>query len=233
MTRYRLRRLHRAGLSLRARAAFILMLVFLFSMCIFCFIELRVTPLVTEAAKSRARIFASELVSDAVNASLSDSGALVRVSGGAEGVSSIETDIPAIASLRAKAVLLLTERMSNTDNMSFSVPLGNLVGSNIFAGHGIPIRIRLVPIGDITADIRTEFIESGINQTLHKITMRVRITVNIIAAGEMIKSELATDVTLAETVIVGKVPDAYTAINRFEIDEDEENDLNDYAATLP
>ena len=45
--------------------------------------------------------------------------------------------------------------------------------------------------------------------------------------------ELADDILVAETVIVGRVPDAYTAINRFEIDENEENDLNDYAAQLP
>ncbi len=232
MTRY-YPPLGRTRLSLRSRVAFILMILLLFIICIFCFIELRVTPLITEAAKSRARIFASEIISEAVNASLCDAGALVKVTTGADGVSSIETNIPAISSLRSDAILLLTERMNNTKNMSFSVPLGNLTGSNIFAGHGIPVNVRLVPIGDITADVRTEFIESGINQTLHKITMRVRITVNIIAAGEIIKSELASDVTLAETVVVGKVPDAYTAINRFEIDEDEENDLNDYAATLP
>ena len=117
--------------------------------------------------------------------------------------------------------------------MSFSVPLGNLTGTALIAGRGIPINIRFVRIGDVTADIRTEFVESGINQTLHKISMRVRVTLNVLAAGSSIKLEHASDVTLAETVIVGKVPDAYTAINRFEIDEQEENDLNDYAASLP
>lgn len=225
--------LRRARFSLRARVSFILLIFMLLFMCIFCFIELRVTPLVAEAAKSRARVFAAELINEAVSASLTEAGSLVTVGTGPDGVASVETNIPALSALRVEAIGTLTERMSSADNMTFSVPLGNLTGSAVLAGHGIPIRIKLVPIGDVTADIRTEFIESGINQTLHKISLRVRLTVNVLTAGEIIKLELATDVTLAETVIVGKVPDAYTAINRFEIDEEEENDLNDYAATLP
>ena len=203
------------------------------ALCIFAFAEIRIRPLVREAAKSRARTYASEIINLSVTETLSNSTPLVRVSSGADGVASVETDIASLSSLRASAIKNLTQTLSDPGLMSFTVPLGNLSGSTLIAGRGIPIEIKLVPIGDVTADVRTEFIESGINQTLHKITLRVRVTLNVLTAGAAVKLEIAGDVTLAETVIVGKVPDAYTAINRYEIDEDEENDLNDYAATLP
>ncbi len=210
-------------------ALFLSLILILF---VFCFVEFRISPLISDAAKSRARIFASEAINHAVSSSIGDA-SLVRITSSAEGVAGIETDIAALSSVRTSAVETLNKLMNDPKSMIFSVPLGSLTGSAVLMGRGIPITIRLVPIGDITADIRTEFIESGINQTLHKISMRVRVSVNVIAAGEIIKLELAADVTLAETVIVGKVPDAYTAINRFEIDEEEENDLNDYAASIP
>ncbi len=200
---------------------------------VLCFAELRIRPIVNEAAKSRARSFASEMINLSVTDTLSNSSPLVRVSSGEYGVASVETDIASLSHLRAEAIKALTDTLSDPKAMSFSVPLGNLSGSMLIAGRGMPIEIRLVPIGDVTADIHTEFIESGINQTLHKISMRVRVTLNVLTAGSSVKLEIASDITLAETVIVGKVPDAYTAINRYEIDEDEENDLNDYAATLP
>ncbi len=172
-------------------------------------------------------------MNSAVTKALSGGAPIVSVKANSDGVASVETDIAALSKLRADAITNLSELMSSEEKMSFSVPLGNLTGTALIAGHGLPVKIQLVRIGDVTADVHTEFVESGINQTLHKISLRVRVTVNVFVAGKSEKLEAASNITLAETVIVGKVPDAYTAINRFEIDEDEENDLNDYAASLP
>ncbi len=219
--------------SFAALILFILLAALISFMCIFCYMEYKLRPIISEAAVSRARVFASELINNAVIDSMSECPPLVNVSAGEDGITGVQTDIAALAKLRSSAVTAIMNELECTDSVSFSVPLGNLVGSTLIAGRGIPIKIKLVPIGDIDANVRTEFIESGINQTLHKIIMRVRITVNVLVSDKSVKLELANDISLAETVIVGKVPDAYTAINRFEIDEDEENDLNDYSATLP
>ncbi len=218
--------------ALRTRILFALMLILILAMSIFCFIEYRISPIAADAAKSLARTFATETVNKAVASAMGER-SLVTVTQSENGISGIQTDIAALSAVRTDAVEELTRRINDPEIMNFSVPFGSLMGSSVFMGRGAPVKIRLVPIGDISADVRTEFIESGINQTLHKIVMRVRVTFKVLNAGETVKLELAADVPLAETVIVGKVPDAYTAINRFEIDEEEENDLNDYAATLP
>ena len=214
-------------------AVFVAFVILIITFFVLCFAEMRIRPIVNEAAKSSARSYASEVINLSVTDTLSKSNPLVRVSSGEYGVASVETDIASLSHLRAEAIKTLNGILADSETMSFSVPLGNLSGSMLIAGRGRPIEIRLVPIGDVTADIHTEFIESGINQTLHKISMRVRVTLNVLTAGSTVKLEVANNITLAETVIVGKVPDAYTAINRYEIDEEEENDLNDYAATLP
>lgn len=203
------------------------------ALVLFCFIEFSLRPLIAEAAQSRARAYATETVNAAVIDALGSGSQVVTVNTSADGVASVETNIAELSKIRADAISNLSKTLASEEKMSFSVPLGNLTGTALVAGRGIPIKIQLVRIGDVTADVHTEFIESGINQTLHKISLRVRVTLNVLAAGRCVKLESASDVTLAETVIVGKVPDAYTAINRFEIDEQEENDLNDYAASLP
>lgn len=210
-----------------------MLILALISLILFCVIELKIRPLICEASRSRARAYATEIMNSAVTKALSLGAPIVSVKSTSDGVASVETDIAALSKLRADAITNLSELMSSEEKMSFSVPLGNLTGTALIAGHGLPVKIQLVRIGDVTADVHTEFVESGINQTLHKISLRVRVTVNVFVAGKSEKLEVASNITLAETVIVGKVPDAYTAINRFEIDEDEENDLNDYAASLP
>ena len=226
MTNYRKR-------GICKRAAFAALILSILALCLTCYTEYSLRPIITDAAKSRARLMATETVNTAVIAALSDTPPLVSVTSTADGVSSVEVDIAALSTLRAKAISSLTEILSDDEAMRFSVPLGNLTGAALVAGRGTPIEIRLVRIGDVTADVESEFIESGINQTLHKISLRTRVTLNVLVAGKSVKLEHTSSVPLAETVIVGKVPDAYTAINRYEIDEDEENDLNDYAASLP
>ena len=213
----------------------LLVILFVFLIVITLF-ELRLRPLVLNAARSQARLYASEVIAVCVDDALTalpEGQKLIDVVYGDVGVSSIETNISALNRVRTDSVKNITRSVSDIDKMTLSVPLGNLIGGSLLTGRGAEVGIRLVPIGDITAELYSEFIESGVNQTMHRIYMRVRVAMNMLVGWDTVKLELSNDIILAETIIVGEVPDAYTAINRFEIDENEENDLNDYAATLP
>lgn len=212
----------------------IILILSLLSMVFLTFADLRLKPVVINAARSRARLFASDVISRSVDAAVSEStGNFINVIYGEDGISAIETNVTGISRLRADSILNIRGEISDIDRMTLDIPLGNLAGGMLLTGRGFPVRIKLVPIGDVSGEIYSEFSETGINQTLHRIYLRVRVSMNMIVASDTVRLELADDILVAETVIVGRVPDAYTAINRFEIDENEENDLNDYAAQLP
>ena len=212
----------------------IVLILSLLSMVFLTFADLRLKPVVINAARSRARLFASDVISRSVDADVSESaGSFINVIYGGDGISAIETNVTGISRLRADSILNIRGEISDIDRMTLDIPLGNLAGGMLLTGRGFPVRIKLVPIGDVSGEIYSEFSETGINQTLHRIYLRVRVSMNMIVASDTVRLELADDILVAETVIVGKVPDAYTAINRFEIDENEENDLNDYAAQIP
>lgn len=212
----------------------IVLLLSLLSMVFLTFADLRLKPVVINAARSRARLFASDVISRSVDAAVAEStGSFINVIYGEDGISAIETNVTGISRLRADSILNIRGEISDIDRMTLDIPLGNLAGGMLLTGRGFPVRIKLVPIGDVSGEIYSEFSETGINQTLHRIYLRVRVSMNMIVASDTVRLELADDILVAETVIVGRVPDAYTAINRFEIDENEENDLNDYAAQLP
>ena len=212
----------------------IILILSLLLMIFLTFADLRLKPVVINAARSRARLFASDVISRSVDAAVSEStGNFINVIYGEDGISAIETNVTRISRLRADSILNIRGEISDIDRMTLDIPLGNLAGGMLLTGRGFPVRIKLVPIGDVSGEIYSEFSETGINQTLHRIYLRVRVSMNMIVASDTVRLELADDILVAETVIVGRVPDAYTAINRFEIDENEENDLNDYAAQIP
>lgn len=212
----------------------IILILSLLLMIFLTFADLRLKPVVINAARSRARLFASDVISRSVDAAVAESaGSFINVIYGEDGISAIETNVTGISRLRADSILNIRGEISDIDRMTLDIPLGNLAGGMLLTGRGFPVRIKLVPIGDVSGEIYSEFSETGINQTLHRIYLRVRVSMNMIVASDTVRLELADDILVAETVIVGRVPDAYTAINRFEIDENEENDLNDYAAQIP
>lgn len=86
---------------------------------------------------------------------------------------------------------------------------GSFTGFKLLAGRGPGIRIRISSIGDVETDLRSEFTQQGINQTLHRVYLQVKCNVNILTPFDNIEKDITNQVLLMENVIVGKIPDNY------------------------
>ena len=156
----------------------------------------------------------------------------VRLTYGEDGcVASLETNTPQIARLTGDVVTEAVDRLTH-ERMTVRIPLGNLTGGALFTGKGPDIKVKIAVSQKITCDIRNEFRESGINQTLHRVVARVETEVYALIPAATQKFTVATEYCIAETVVIGKVPDAYTKINRFadDIAESEIDDIYDFGA---
>ena len=63
--------------------------------------------------------------------------------------------------------------------------------------------------GTVETDLRSEFKEAGINQTLHRIYLEVKCNVNILTPYDTMNETITNQVLLVEGVIIGNIPDAY------------------------
>ena len=63
--------------------------------------------------------------------------------------------------------------------------------------------------GTVETDLKSEFKEAGINQTLHRIYLEVRCNVNILTPYNTIKETIVNQVLLVEGVIIGNIPSTY------------------------
>jgi hypothetical protein len=61
-----------------------------------------------------------------------------------------------------------------------------------------------------STEFKNSFEATGINQTRHRIIIEANVTVGVLIPGEKTSANIKTDITVAETVIVGSVPDSYT-----------------------
>ena len=104
-------------------------------------------------------------------------------------------------------VLTRLEEVSNTD---LTIPAGTLTGSPMLAGRGPELNIRMQSLGSCSAHFENEFDQAGINQTTHRILLYVDVSMSILLPGFRTGTEVSNSFSVAETVIVGAVPESYT-----------------------
>ncbi len=80
------------------------------------------------------------------------------------------------------------------------------------SGRGPKIPIKIIPYGSISAQVENVFAEAGINQTRHQIMMIVTANLSVVLPNKRINTSVKAQVNIAETIIVGDVPNAYTHV---------------------
>ena len=71
------------------------------------------------------------------------------------------------------------------------------------------MKIQISPIGSVETDFKSEFTQEGINQTLHRIYLDVKCSVNILTPFKDIEKTITNQVLLLENIIVGQIPETY------------------------
>lgn len=101
----------------------------------------------------------------------------------------------------------------NVEDMLISdieVPVGNAIGGMLLSGRGPKFKIKILSVADVDTRFTDSFSEAGINQTRHKIYLNITVFVDIIVPGYKARTlEVSNQVAVAETVIVGRVPNIY------------------------
>ena len=94
-----------------------------------------------------------------------------------------------------------------------SVPLGSITKSKILSGRGPNINVKIIPVGSVSTDFTDEFKQAGINQTRHKIFLTLKTQVRIVVPLGSDIIDVSTRVPIAETNVVGDVPDSYVNVD--------------------
>jgi len=154
------------------------------------------------------------LVSGAVNGAILEAleaepelfSGLLRIERDSAGaVTAVESDtarINRIKTLIATGTMTALERGSDV----VSIPIGTLLGGSLLLHRGPALTVRLVPAAAAQTTIVSVFEASGINQTLHRMSLEVEVAISVIRLGSTVTRIRSQQVLLGETVIVGRVP---------------------------
>ncbi len=225
-------------LSDKARArlrslGFKLIAVSLILMGLAVLIDLSFQPIVESVNAYECQLVVSEIITDAIDEELSrediDYSKLVNLSTNSEGeIISVESNVVNINKMRNGISQRLERELHRIKQIDIGIPIGTLSGIQMLHGRGFEVGMTVEPMGYPQTKIISEFNDAGINQTQHRIIIDVTVIADAVIPGYSTTVKVHTTIVAAETVIIGRVPEAYTHV--VSEDADLVGMLQDYGA---
>jgi len=153
----------------------------------------------------------AEAVSDAVNSGEIQYNDLISLEKNASGgVAALVSNMAEFNRLQASITQDILTRLGEMSDIELEIPIGTLSGSAFLAGRGPKMPVKMQSTGSCSARFENQFSHAGINQTTHQILLCVDVSVSILLPGFRTGTQVVNSYAVAETVIVGDVPDTYT-----------------------
>lgn len=179
--------------------------------------DLRIRPVVESMIAYQAKAFAYQAVNTAILAELTgdqvEYGDIVKLTRSENsGIKSIETDMRAVNLLKARLSAQVAQQLEQQENQRLYVPIGTLLGNQFTSGRGPSVEIQVIPRGYVQSEIYNEFSSAGINQTLHQVMLKSTVQMVALLPGYAVSTQVETSFCLAETVIVGEIPEGFISL---------------------
>ena len=121
-------------------------------------------------------------------------------------ITSINSNTITANKLKSKITLRVQRNLSDINNRKINIPVGSIIGGELMQGRGFSIPLNVSVSGNINSDFVSEFEQGGINQTVHKLSVKVSADLTVRLPTGTAKTKVETSVLIGETVIVGDVP---------------------------
>ena len=204
------RRLGSRGMPLRWRIFCTLLGVFVSLLLL----DRQIRPYIQNISAYQAKIYATKVINDAIYRELAGDSVryqdLVLLTQNSAGeITSLQTDMLAMNRLRGRATDAVLREIASMQEQEIYLSLGTLSGVQMLSGRGPDLSLRVQPTGSLRTEIENRFDSAGINQTRHQVMLKMDMTVFALIPGYSTSTEVHTEYCLAETVIVGTVPQMY------------------------
>ncbi len=178
-----------------------------------------IRPNIIKVCEYNSKSVTISLIDDAINERLNELGGnteystLVSLRYDNEGkVSSIESNTALINRIKTDMLSEINDRLKSGSTEDVRLSMGTLSGISALNGFGPEVNMRVEPKGYADAVFLSEFTDAGINQTRHRIIMRTTVSVTAFIPFYSVECKVCGDFLIAETIIVGNIPESYTHV---------------------
>ena len=192
----------------------LLLVLFVAGAVVFLMFRSRYREVIRDLAETQVKNTTSDLTNDAIARQIADGiiqyDRIVYFEKDLNGrITALKTNMSEINRLKTDILNIINDEILALDTSDIGIPLGSLFLPELFSGKGPAIPVHILSIRNSDANFVSDFQQAGINQTLHQLTMEVSVDVAVLVLGDTSSFTITSEVVVAETVIVGDVPETY------------------------
>jgi len=199
--------------KLKRNIVLITIIVLLFTVQFFIYIERNLKPPLVNLAKVRVK----QLATQAINAAISDRIAkntnfeqLIDWRTDRNGkITGFMLNYAEHMRITADTIKVVQTQLSSLQSIPEHIPLGQAINSPVIASFGPMIPVRLVPVGAVKVDLDTRYQNAGINMILVEVYIRITAEVTVIIPLDTVPEVVETEVPVSYALVVGDVPTYY------------------------
>lgn len=192
----------------------ILFLISVIAVAIFLLLRSKYCIIIQDLAETQVKNSTSDLINNAISQQIADGtiqyDRIVFFEKDLNGrITALKTNIGEINHLKTDVLKIINQDILSLDHADIGIPIGSLILPEFLSGKGPAIPVHILAIRNSDADFSSRFTQAGINQTLHQLIMAVNVDVAVLVLGQTNSFSITSEVVIAETVIVGDVPETF------------------------
>ena len=191
-----------------------LCLLVVIAVVLFGIFRIRYRDVIRTLSETQVRNSTSDLINDAIDRQIETGNIqydrIVYFEKDLDGrITALKTNMSEVNRLKTDILNIINDEILALDTSDIGIPLGSLFFPEFLSGRGPTIPVTIISIRNSDAAFESRFTEAGINQTLQQLTMTVSVDVAILVLGGTELFTVSSQVVVAETIIVGQVPDTF------------------------
>ena len=199
------------SLNALLRVAIILLALSIIGLLLF---RMKYNDAISSLAQTQVTNTTSDLINDAIDRQIEDGkiqyDRMVYFEKDLDGrITALKTNMSEVNRLKTDILNLINDEILALTTDDIGIPLGSLFLPEFLSGKGPSIPVQILSIRNSDASFSSDFTEAGINQTLQQLNMHVSVDVTVLVLGRTNSFTVSSQVVVAETIIVGDVPDTY------------------------
>ena len=189
-------------------------LILLLGLALFLLFRGKYQDVIRELARIQVMNSTSDLTNDAIAKQMADGiiqyDRIVYFEKDLNGkITALKTNISEVNRLKTDILNIINDEILALDTSDIGIPMGSLIFPEFFSGKGPIIPVHILSIRNSDATFFSDFHQAGINQTLHQLNMEVSVDVAVLVLAKTESFTVNSEVVVAETVIVGDVPQTF------------------------
>ena len=190
----------------------VILIIAIIFIVFFSYFHFFVNPQIVKSNTANIKSYTIGIINSATASTISsnDYDDLIEITKSDDGsIALMQVKTKNVNRLNNQVMTEIQNALNDTDVLNYKIPMGSFSGIPLLSGLGPKLNLKIVPIGNVNTQYKSQIASLSINQSYHKIYLTISVTVSVILPLFSRNIVVSNQILIGESIIVGKIPNTY------------------------